>query len=167
LKKKILWKEIGVFLGGFAISTVFMVAKTWFHCGEMRGKRGPLAVIFCGAKNTPDFGTLFLGLSAGTLSPVHQLDQQNNDDDGQDGQQGDAALDPPSKRCNILLQASHPLIILADGEACAFDLFRKAGDLGALVLKLPVESHVSFGDLAKVAANSFGHGCHRRFVRLL
>jgi hypothetical protein len=50
LQEKILGREKGVFAGGFAISTVFLMVKTWSSCGELVANRGQRTDTFCGLK---------------------------------------------------------------------------------------------------------------------
>jgi hypothetical protein len=50
-----------VFAGGFAISSCFVVVKSWFVCGGMRGFCGALCGGFFAAENMPTFWNLFLG----------------------------------------------------------------------------------------------------------
>jgi hypothetical protein len=48
--------------GVFSKNRVLDVVFCWCGCGDLRGKRGVLAVTFSALKNTPTFRDLFFGV---------------------------------------------------------------------------------------------------------
>jgi hypothetical protein len=70
------------------------------------------------------------------------VDDEEEDDGGEDGEEGEADLDPKAKGGELAFQAFDTFVLLRDEEAGGGDLLGDAGDLGALVLQLAVEAGV-------------------------
>jgi hypothetical protein len=94
---------------------------------------------------------------------LREVHDQTEDDGGQDDDEGDSTFDPPVEGGDGGFEGDHAVLMLFGGEAGAFDLFGDLADLDALLLKLTVETGMSFRDLTEVSADTFGHGNHGGF----